>query len=269
MSGTHRRPTPEEISNPKVISPKATAPTAQSVAGVAHPAPAFARPPASLATHPVVTKMTPSARAIPVGRSAPLSVAEYKPATKPNAHPTRIPSPQRIQPTQRSQPLRASRRPLHRVLNQATRRKLGRLTPQVRGRPIQSHLRNSQANSRHPRTTRIPVQRQTPNPIPTTARTMARRSHRRNSRLRQHLQRSQRPPRGQHLLLSRLRLQRNRLLRRQRHPRTKTTTRRRRTRSQQRSRTKRTGLQIRINRPMISCESGAFQEAICGWPRAA
>jgi hypothetical protein len=79
--------TPEQISSPKVISAKPTAPTARSIAGTARPAAASARPPASLASHPVVTKMTPSARAIPVGRSAPITAAEYKPASKPNARP--------------------------------------------------------------------------------------------------------------------------------------------------------------------------------------
>ena len=77
----------EEVSSPKVISAKAVAPTAQSVRGPAPAAPASARPPASLASHPVVTKMAPSPKAIPVGHSAPLTPAAYKPATKPNAHP--------------------------------------------------------------------------------------------------------------------------------------------------------------------------------------
>jgi hypothetical protein len=82
--------TPEQISSPKVISAKPVAPTPQSVAGVAHPAAASARPPAAIASHPVVTKMAPSARAIPVGHSAPLTATAYKPATKPNARPNTI-----------------------------------------------------------------------------------------------------------------------------------------------------------------------------------
>ncbi|HXN27064.1 MAG TPA: DUF6600 domain-containing protein [Candidatus Acidoferrales bacterium] len=77
----------EEVSSPKVISAKPVAPTAQSVRGPAPAAPASARPPAALASHPVVTKMAPSPKAIPVGHSAPLTPASYKPATKPNAHP--------------------------------------------------------------------------------------------------------------------------------------------------------------------------------------
>jgi hypothetical protein len=77
----------EVVSSPKVMSAKPVAPTAESVRGPARPAAASARPPASLASHPVVTKMTPSPKAIPVGHSAPLTPAAYKPATKPNARP--------------------------------------------------------------------------------------------------------------------------------------------------------------------------------------
>ncbi|MGD0425692.1 MAG: DUF6600 domain-containing protein [Candidatus Acidiferrales bacterium] len=77
----------EMVSSPKVVSAKPIAPTAESVRGPARPAAASARPPASLASHPVVTKMAPSPKAIPVGHSAPLTPAAYKPATKPNARP--------------------------------------------------------------------------------------------------------------------------------------------------------------------------------------
>src|SRR5580692_7729558 len=77
----------EVVSSPKVMSAKPVAPTAESVRGPARPAAASARPPASLASHSVVTKMAPSPKAIPVGHSAPLTPAAYKPATKPNAHP--------------------------------------------------------------------------------------------------------------------------------------------------------------------------------------
>jgi hypothetical protein len=77
----------EDVSSPKVISAKPVAPTAQSVRGPAPAAAASARPPATLASHPVVTKMAPSPKAIPVGHSAPMTAAAYKPATKPNARP--------------------------------------------------------------------------------------------------------------------------------------------------------------------------------------
>jgi hypothetical protein len=76
-----------EISSPRVISAKATPPTRESVAGALRPAAASSRPPAALASHPVVTKMAPSARAVPVGHSQPLAASAYKPATKPNAKP--------------------------------------------------------------------------------------------------------------------------------------------------------------------------------------
>jgi hypothetical protein len=79
--------TAAEVSSPKVMSAQPVAPTAESVRGPARAAPASARPPALLASHPVVTKMTPSPKAIPVGHSAPLTPAAYKPASKPNAHP--------------------------------------------------------------------------------------------------------------------------------------------------------------------------------------
>jgi hypothetical protein len=77
----------EEISSPKVISAKPVVPIAESLRGPAHSAAASARPPATLASHQVVTKMTPSPKAIPLGHSAPLTAAAYKPATKPNARP--------------------------------------------------------------------------------------------------------------------------------------------------------------------------------------
>jgi hypothetical protein len=79
--------TAAEVSSPKVMSAQPVVPTAESVRGPARPAAASARPPASLASHPVVTKMAPSPKAIPVGHSAPLTPAAYKPATKPNTHP--------------------------------------------------------------------------------------------------------------------------------------------------------------------------------------
>jgi len=79
--------TAAEVSSPKVMSAQPVAPTGESVRGPARAAPVSARPPASLASHPVVTKMTPSPKAIPVGHSAPLTPASYKPATRPNARP--------------------------------------------------------------------------------------------------------------------------------------------------------------------------------------
>ena len=93
----------EEVSSPKVISAKPVAPTAESVRGPARPAAASARPPATLASHPVVTKMAPSPKAIPVGHSAPLTPAAYKPATKPNARPNTTIKPA-VRPTVAAKP---------------------------------------------------------------------------------------------------------------------------------------------------------------------
>jgi hypothetical protein len=78
---------PEQISNPKVVAAKAVEPTPQAVTGAARPAPVSARPPAAVAAHPVVTKMTPSPKAIPVGHTQPLTTAQYKPASQPGARP--------------------------------------------------------------------------------------------------------------------------------------------------------------------------------------
>jgi hypothetical protein len=78
---------PEQISNPKVVAAKAVEPTPQAVTGAARSAPVSARPPAAVASHPVVTKMTPSLKAIPVGHTQPLTTAQYRPASQPGARP--------------------------------------------------------------------------------------------------------------------------------------------------------------------------------------
>jgi hypothetical protein len=78
---------PEQISNPKVVAAKPVEPTPQAITGAARPAPASARPPAAVASHPVVTKMTPSPKAIPVGHTQPLTTAQYRPASQPGARP--------------------------------------------------------------------------------------------------------------------------------------------------------------------------------------
>jgi hypothetical protein len=77
----------QQVQHPQVVQAAAITPTPKAVAGPSAPAKASARPPAALASRPVVTKMTPSARAIPVGHTAPASAATYhttaaaKPAT--------------------------------------------------------------------------------------------------------------------------------------------------------------------------------------------
>jgi len=77
----------QEIQHAKVVQTAAIAPTPKAVAGPSAPAKPSSRPPATLASRPVVTKMAPSARAIPVGQTKPAprtayrSMANAKPAT--------------------------------------------------------------------------------------------------------------------------------------------------------------------------------------------
>lgn len=81
------RMNPQEIQHARVNQTAAIAPTPRAVAGPSAPAKPSARPPATLANRPVVTKMAPSARAIPVGHTNPApktvyrSMANAKPAT--------------------------------------------------------------------------------------------------------------------------------------------------------------------------------------------
>lgn len=76
---------PQEIQHARVVQTAAITPSPRAVAGPNAPAKASARPPATLASRPVVTKMAPSARAIPVGRTAPAAPSAYR--TVPNAKP--------------------------------------------------------------------------------------------------------------------------------------------------------------------------------------
>jgi len=77
----------QEIQRAKVLQTAAIAPTPRAVAGPNAPAKPSSRPPATLASRPVVTKMAPSAHAIPVGQTKPAprtayrSMANAKPAT--------------------------------------------------------------------------------------------------------------------------------------------------------------------------------------------
>jgi hypothetical protein len=81
----------EQIQHPQVVQAAAITPTPRAVAGPGAPAKISARPPAMLANRPVVTRMAPSPRAIPVGHTAPPtpstyhSMAAVKPATTPPA----------------------------------------------------------------------------------------------------------------------------------------------------------------------------------------
>jgi hypothetical protein len=79
----------QQIQHPQVVQAAAITPTPRAVSGPGAPAKVSARPPAMLASRPVVTKMAPSPRAIPVGHTAPASASTYhsmtatKPATTP------------------------------------------------------------------------------------------------------------------------------------------------------------------------------------------
>jgi hypothetical protein len=77
----------QEIQHARVVQTAAIAPTPRAIAGPNAAAKPSSRPPATLASRPVVTKMAPSARAIPVGQTKPAprtayrSMANAKPAT--------------------------------------------------------------------------------------------------------------------------------------------------------------------------------------------
>jgi FecR protein len=77
----------QEIQHARVVQTAAVTPTPRAVAGPNAPAKPSSRPPTALANRPVVTKMAPSARAIPVGQTKPAprtaykSMANAKPAT--------------------------------------------------------------------------------------------------------------------------------------------------------------------------------------------
>jgi hypothetical protein len=79
----------QQVQHPQVVQAAAMAPTPKAVAGPSAPAKPSAKPPATLASRPVVTKMAPSPRAIPVGHTAPPAATTYhttaapKPATTP------------------------------------------------------------------------------------------------------------------------------------------------------------------------------------------
>jgi hypothetical protein len=72
------RVNPSEIQNPRVVTTAALTPSRESVVGAESVA--RAKPPASLANRQVVTKMTPAARAEPIGRPRPSTNPSLTPA---------------------------------------------------------------------------------------------------------------------------------------------------------------------------------------------
>lgn len=86
----------QEIQHARVVQTAAIAPTPRAVAGPNAPAKPSARPPATLASRPVVTKMAPSARAIPVGQTKPAAPSAYR--SMANAKPATSQPPARTAP---------------------------------------------------------------------------------------------------------------------------------------------------------------------------
>src|SRR5580700_9093128 len=108
----------QEIQRAKVVQTAAIAPTPRAVAGPNAPAKPSSRPPATLASRPVVTKMAPSARAIPVGQTKPAprtayrSMANAKPAaSQPPARPGAQPANRPAQPSTALPPAAQPNRP--------------------------------------------------------------------------------------------------------------------------------------------------------------
>jgi hypothetical protein len=107
----------QEIQHARVVQTAAIAPTPRAVAGANAPAKPSARPPATLASRPVVTKMAPSAHAIPVGQTKPAapsayrSMANAKPATSQPAGRTAAPANRPTQPSAARPPAAQPNRP--------------------------------------------------------------------------------------------------------------------------------------------------------------
>ena len=108
----------QEIQHARVVQTAAIAPTPRAVAGPNAPAKPSSRPPATLASRPVVTKMAPSARAIPVGQTKPAprtayrSMANAKPAaSQPPARPGAQPANRPAQPSTALPPAAQPNRP--------------------------------------------------------------------------------------------------------------------------------------------------------------
>ena len=85
VARAHVQVNPQQIQHARVVETAAIAPTPRAVAGPNPSAKPSARPPEKLASRPVVTKMAPSPRAIPVGQTKPTpsafhTVSNAKPA---------------------------------------------------------------------------------------------------------------------------------------------------------------------------------------------
>ncbi len=104
--------TPEQIQHPRVIHNVPVRPTLGSRVGPTTPA--RVAPPAVLANRPIVTKLAPSPRAVPIGHRQPLVTAHARPGSPPpvqterSAHPTTSGQPRKFQP-----PVHANANPNH------------------------------------------------------------------------------------------------------------------------------------------------------------
>jgi hypothetical protein len=86
-----------QIEHPQVVQAAAMTPSPKAVVGPNLPARSSARPPVALANRAVVTKTAPSPRAVPVGRTQPLSVSKgnVRPAVQPGKTVTHAAQPNR------------------------------------------------------------------------------------------------------------------------------------------------------------------------------
>ena len=92
----------QSIHNARVVQTAAIVPSPRAVTGPNAAAKESARPPATLASRPVVTKMAPSARAIPVGQTKPASRSAYR--SMANAKPATALPPSKSTPLSANKP---------------------------------------------------------------------------------------------------------------------------------------------------------------------
>jgi hypothetical protein len=146
----------QEIQHARVVETAAIAPTPRAIAGPNAPAKASARPPAALATRPVVTKMAPSARAIPVGQTKPAAPTAYRSmanAKPPTAHPVV----QRATPANKAAQPSAARPP-------AAQPARPNVAPAPAMRPAPAEQPAERANQPAERKEEAPVNKPTPPP---------------------------------------------------------------------------------------------------------
>jgi hypothetical protein len=151
----------QQIEHARVVETAAVAPTPRSVAGPSVSAKASARPPAALASRPVVTKMAPSARAIPVGQTKPAapsayhSMANAKPATSQPAGRGASPASRAAQPSAARPPAAEPAKP--------------NVAPAMRPAPAEPAERNNEPSAAKPPAAQPAKPNVSPAVRPTTA----------------------------------------------------------------------------------------------------